>query len=153
MQNTPDVAGLGEALIDLIGFLNSPQRDGALLRAAGVVLDRALFPLLVALGRRGPLSVADIADLVGRDHTTISRQLAKLESLALIDRREDVHDRRRRSAELTKDGAAIVRRIARARGRLLSQALADWSEEDRAFLAGQFRRFADSLAAFARTLA
>ena len=73
-------------MLDLLGFLNSPQRDDALLREAGVDLDRALFPLLVILGVRGALGVAELADQVGRDHTTVSRQLAKLESLDLVAR-------------------------------------------------------------------
>ena len=30
------------------------------------------------------MSVGDLADQVGRDHTTISRQLAKLDALGLV---------------------------------------------------------------------
>lgn len=150
VQNTRISEELGSALVDLIGFLNSPQRDDALLREAGVSLDRALFPLLVALGRRGALGVAELADLVGRDHTTVSRQLAKLEALELVGR-ESGADRRRRAAVLTQTGADIVRAIGGARRRVLGQALADWSAADLAALARLNRRFADSLAAFAAT--
>lgn len=150
VQNTRNVDRLAGALIDLIGFLNSPQRDEALLSQAGVDLDRALFPLLVALGARGALAVAELADLVGRDHTTVSRQLAKLESLKLVERFETDSDRRRREAQLTENGAGIVRAIARARRQLLSKALAGWSEPDRSALADYIRRFADTLADFAR---
>lgn len=145
MQNTHDMDRLGAALLDLIALLNSPQRDDALLREAGVEIDRALFPLLVALGARGALSVGGLADLVGRDHTTVSRQLAKLESLDLIARRDDGGDRRSRAAQLTTGGKAIVRAITAARRRLLSGALADWNSADRAALANQMRRFADAL--------
>lgn len=145
MHNTRNLQKLGEALIDLIGFLNSPQRDDALLREAGVRLDRALFPLLVALGARGALSVAELADLVGRDHTTVSRQLAKLQSLALVERRDGDTDRRKRAAQLTDDGRTIVKAITLARQRLLSRALADWSGPDCATLADMSRRFADAL--------
>lgn len=150
VQNTRNVDAVGGALVDLIGFLNSPQRDEALLSEAGVSLDRALFPLLVALGARGSLAVAELADLVGRDHTTVSRQLAKLESLDLIERCETEADRRRREAQLTKDGAKIVRAIGGARRRLLIKALADWSQADRSAFAELLRRFTDSLADFAR---
>lgn len=145
MQNTRNMDRLGSALIDLMSVLNSPRRDDALLREAGVSLDRALFPLLVALGARGPLAVAELADLVGRDHTTISRQLAKLSSLRLVRRREGKADRRTNAAELTDAGAEIVRKIALARRRLLAQALAEWSENDRKALADLARRFADAL--------
>ena len=145
MQNTRNLDMLASAMLDLLGFLNSPQRDEALLKEAGVRLDRALFPLLVILGARGGLGVAELADQVGRDHTTVSRQLAKLESLGLVARCEG-HDRRRRAAELTAAGKKTVRAITQARRRLLSKALAHWSETDRAALADLNRRFAEALA-------
>ncbi len=145
VQNTRNLDRLGAALIDLIGLLNSPQRDEALLREAGVAIDRALFPLLVALGAKGRLAVAELADLVGRDHTTVSRQLAKLESLELIERHASDVDRRSRASQLTAAGRKNVRAIAAARRRLLGKALSDWREADRAALADQMRRFADAL--------
>ena len=49
VQNTRNMDRLASAFIDLVGFLSSPRRDGALLREARVSLDRALFPLLVRL--------------------------------------------------------------------------------------------------------
>ena len=79
MQNTHIarlLPPLHEALIDLVGFFNRPQNDAILVREAGVSLDRALFPLLVRIQRRGPLGVGELADLVGRDYTTVSRQVA-----------------------------------------------------------------------------
>lgn len=144
MQNTRNMDMLGSALLDLHGLLNSPQRDDALLREAGVRLDRALFPLLVALGARGALGVAELAGLVGRDHTTVSRQLAKLESLKLVARSGDAEDRRRRAAQITAGGRKIVQAITLARRRLLARALAGWSEADRTALATLTRRFADT---------
>jgi len=60
-----------------------PQNDEALVRDAAIPLDRALFPLLVAVERFGPIGVVDLADRVGRDYTTVSRQVARLESLGL----------------------------------------------------------------------
>jgi DNA-binding MarR family transcriptional regulator len=145
VQNTRDLDKLALALIDLISLLNSPRRDEALLREAEVDLDRALFPLLVILGARGPLSVAEFADQVGRDHTTISRQLAKLESLKLVERSVADADRRKSTARLTDDGKKVVRAITLARRRLLSRALACWPSADRAALADFTRRFVDSL--------
>lgn len=150
MQDTRDLDRLVSSLIDLMAFLNSPQRDDALLREAGVSLDRALFPLLVRLGAHGALGVAELADQVGRDHTTVSRQLAKLESLGLVERCESQADRRRRAARLTAGGEEIVRAITQARSRILARALGGWSEADRMFLADLNRRFADALTDLAR---
>jgi len=80
----------------------------------------------------------------------VSRQLAKLESLELIERRGTPADRRKRAARLTGDGKAVVQAIKRARRRLLSKVLADWHEADRVALASLSRRFADALIDFAR---
>ena len=134
-------------MIELMGLLNSPQRDDLLLQEAGVVLDRALFPLLVRLGMSGPLSVAGLADQAGRDHTTISRQLAKLESLGLIVREGGDSDRRVRTAKLAPAGDQIVQAITAARRRLLSRVLAAWTKADLASLARLNRRFVDALGA------
>jgi DNA-binding MarR family transcriptional regulator len=146
VHHTRDLDALATALIELIGFLNSPQRDDVLLQEAGVDLDRALFPLLVRLGFSGPLSVAALADQAGRDHTTISRQLSRLESLDLIARLDGAADRRVRKARLTEAGEAVVQAITGARRRLLSRALAGWSKTDREQLALLNRRFVSALA-------
>ncbi len=58
-----------DALFDLIGLINQPQRDSALLQEAGISLDRALFPLLVLIGRRDAVGIMELAGLIGRDHT------------------------------------------------------------------------------------
>jgi len=132
-------------MIELIGFLNSPRRDDALLKEAGVSLDRALFPLLVRLGMSGALSVGDLADQVGRDHTTVSRQLAKLEELGFISRQAADADRRVKAAILTAEGDSVVQAITAARRRLLGRALAGWSEDDRMSLADLNRRLVEAL--------
>jgi DNA-binding MarR family transcriptional regulator len=75
---------LHAALLDIVTVMTRPQRDEALTRAAGIPLDRALFPLLVAIERFGPIGIVEMADRVGRDYTTVSRQVAKLESLGLV---------------------------------------------------------------------
>lgn len=141
VQNTQDIDTLAGALLDLFGLLNSPQRDDALLREAGVELDRALFPLLVRLGRRGPLGVAELADQAGRDHTTISRQLAKLESLGLVARHAGKTDKRVREAVVTRKGLAMTRALDKAREKLAGPLFAQWSATDRQTLTRLLRRF------------
>jgi DNA-binding MarR family transcriptional regulator len=139
------VRPLHEALIDLVGFINRPQNDAVLLREAGVSLDRALFPLLVRIQRRGPLGVGELADLVGRDYTTVSRQVAKLESLGLIARRPGKVDRRVTEAIVTEKGLAVSELLDAARERLAQKALVDWSEQDLKELTRLLRQFADDL--------
>lgn len=52
-----------------------PLRDEQILQAAGIQLEQMLFPLLVAVGRHGPVGVVELADHLGRDYTTVSRQV------------------------------------------------------------------------------
>jgi DNA-binding MarR family transcriptional regulator len=136
---------LHEALLDVLGIFNRPQNDVILLREAGVSLDRALFPLLVLIQRRGPLGVGELAHWVGRDYTTVSRQVAKLESLGLVARRASKADRRVTEAVVTEKGQAMSEMLDAARERLARNALAGWSEDDLEDLARLLGRFADNL--------
>jgi DNA-binding MarR family transcriptional regulator len=134
-----------EALIDVGGFYNRPQNDTILIREAGVSLDRALFPLLVIIERRGPLGVGELADWVGRDYTTVSRQVAKLETLGLVARGPGKTDARVTEAVATEKGQAVSDMLDKARNRLARKAFGGWSEDDLAQFARLLRRFADSL--------
>ena len=110
-----EIRRLHHALVDLVGLMNQPQRDSALLQAAGVALDRALFPLLVGIERKGPIGVVELAGLAGRDYTTVSRQVAKLESLGLIARSPAKADNRVREAKITSKGRKMTSLIHAAR--------------------------------------
>jgi DNA-binding MarR family transcriptional regulator len=128
--------------------MNRPQRDTALIREAGIVLDRALFPLLVSIERKGPIGVGELAGGVGRDYTTVSRQVAKLESLRLVSRRASKGDQRVHEATITAKGRAMTDALDAARERIASTVLADWSKRDLQVLARMMRRFADDLLAW-----
>ncbi|MBP2277421.1 MULTISPECIES: MarR family winged helix-turn-helix transcriptional regulator [Sphingomonas] len=146
MYNTGSIDTVARALVDLLGFFSSPQRVDLLLKEADVVLDRALVPLLVAIATRGTLSVAALADQVGRDSTTVSRQLAKLAQLGLVAKGAGESDRRIRMVTLSPAGEGLARSVAAARQRLLARALAAWSEDDLADLGRLNARFVESLA-------
>lgn len=145
MTANADLRLLHEALMDLTGIFNAPQRDAALIAEAGIALDRALFPLLVRIERRGPLGVVELAALSGRDHTTVSRQVAKLEELGLIVRRAAKADRRVRQAAVTKKGLAMTNAIDKARERIAGPILARWSAADRQNLIRLVRKLVDDV--------
>jgi DNA-binding MarR family transcriptional regulator len=133
--------------MDLVGMLNSARQDEFLLREAGIALDRALFALLVRIGASAALNVAVLAEQVGRDQSTVSRQTAKLADLGLIRRRAAKADRRAREAVITAEGRRLIQVITAARRRLLDRLLADWSAADVQGLARLNRRFADAMKA------
>ncbi len=133
------------ALVDLVAMMNEPQRDDTLLNEAGVSLDRALFPLLVGIERYGPIGVVDLAAKAGRDYSTVSRQVTRLESLGLIDRQASEADRRINEAVITAKGKNITAALDAARQRLATPLLARWSDEDFSTLVRLLRRFVDDI--------
>jgi DNA-binding MarR family transcriptional regulator len=145
VQNTriEDIHKIYGAVVDLVGIMNRPQRDARMIKEAGISLDRALFPLLVGIGRFGPIGVVDLADHAGRDYTTVSRQVAKLESLGLVKREAAQADRRVCEAVITAKGREMTNAIDKARDRILTAMLADWNPKDIATLAPLLRRLAD----------
>ncbi|CAN7537492.1 MarR family winged helix-turn-helix transcriptional regulator [Rhizobium sp. LjRoot98] len=146
VQNTRNgsmMRDLHGALIDIVSAMNRPQRDDELVREAGITLDRALFRLLVAVERLGPIGVVELAERIGLDHTTVSRQVAKLDSMGLVARQGSVADRRVREAVITAEGKLMTDKLDAARERM-SRAIFDaWDEKDIADLVRLMRRFAD----------
>jgi len=148
MQNThmsEQLRALHGAVLDIVAVMNRPQRDELLIKAAGIRLDRALFPLLVGIERFGPIGVVEMADRVGRDYTTVSRQVAKLESLGLVERRPGAADRRVREAIVTPKGKAMTDLIDAARERIGRAVFETWETRDIDELVRLMRRFADAV--------
>ncbi|MFM2486218.1 MarR family winged helix-turn-helix transcriptional regulator [Celerinatantimonas yamalensis] len=136
---------LHSAVLDIVGVMNRPQRDELLLKAAGLTLERALFPLLVLVGKYGPIGIVEMAELIGRDYTTVSRQVARLEELNLVARQVNAKDRRIKEALVTDKGRAMTDRIDEARDRISSAIFANWEEADLDQLTLLIRRFADAI--------
>jgi DNA-binding MarR family transcriptional regulator len=148
VQNTHISAQLRQlhgSLLDIVSVMNRPQRDEVMIREAGIPLERALFPLLVAIERFGPIGVVDLADRVGRDYTTVSRQVAKLESLDLVERRAGATDRRVREAAIAPKGKAMTDAVDAARDRMGRAIFSTWEAHDIDDLVRLLRRFADAL--------
>jgi DNA-binding MarR family transcriptional regulator len=144
-HNRETIRALHDALIDIVSVINRPQRDELMVREAGISLDRALFPLLVVVERRGPIGVVDLADRIGRDYTTVSRQIAKLESLGLVARQAGAGDRRVREAVVTAAGKAMTDRVDAARERFGHIVFENWDERDVRELVRLMRKFADGI--------
>ena len=136
---------LHSALLDIVSVMNRPQRDEVLIREAGIALDRALFPLLVGIERFGPIGVVEMADRVGRDYTTVSRQVAKLEALGLVARQGSATDKRVREAVITPKGKAMTDMVDAARDRIGRAIFQTWDIGEVDELVRLMRKFADAL--------
>lgn len=148
VQNThigSQLRDLHGALIDIVSVMNRPQRDEAMVKEAGISLDRALFPLLVMVERLGPIGVVELADRVGRDYTTVSRQVAKLDSLGLIKRQGNANDGRVREAVVTAKGKTMTDAVDEARERFGRAIFATWEEHEIVDLVRLMRKFANDI--------
>jgi DNA-binding MarR family transcriptional regulator len=61
------------------------------------------------------LTIADLAEMIGRSPSATSRVVSSLQTRGLLRRREEVADRRQRTLEVTADGRALLGRIDSAR--------------------------------------
>jgi len=70
---------------------------------------------LYALADGGTMTVADLADVLGRSPSAVSRLADGLVQRQLVERRQDVEDRRQRTLVLTGRGQALLGLVDRAR--------------------------------------
>lgn len=139
------IRDLHGAMLDIAAFINRPQQDEVMVQKAGISLDRALFPLLMGIERVGPIGVVELADRVGRDHSTVSRQVAKLETLGLIERCANTRDRRVREAVVSPKGKIMTDQVDAARIRMGREVLKAWDKEEISELVRLTRKFADAV--------
>ncbi|MFG3223166.1 MarR family winged helix-turn-helix transcriptional regulator [Kitasatospora sp. NPDC048194] len=99
-------------------------------------LDRAAYLLLDRLDRHGPANVKALAEALGVDSSTVTRQVAPLVAAGLVGRVQDPADRRAVRLALTPGGSGRLAEVRDGRAELTRRLTADWPpEEQRAFCA------------------
>src|SRR4051812_17514014 len=78
-------------------------------------LDGAAYGLLALLQDAGPLRASDLVHRLGLDKSTVSRQVATLVSLGLVDRAADPDDGRAHVLTPSPEGTARLAKIRDAR--------------------------------------
>ncbi|MFI9308884.1 MarR family winged helix-turn-helix transcriptional regulator [Streptomyces triculaminicus] len=94
------------------------------------------FTLLAHLEDQQGCRATDLAAHYLLDKSTVSRQIATLERLGLVERRLDPDDQRVQVLHLTDAGAATLAQVAASRLAAFHERLADWDEDDLARFAG-----------------
>lgn len=93
-------------------------------------LDAACYALLLHLGDVGPVRAADVVERTGLDKSTISRQIARLEELGLVERVADPHDGRARLVQLTGVGTRRLDTVRADRRARLRAVLDKWPTDE-----------------------
>lgn len=87
-------------------------RDGKrVYRAAGVDFEVRWFAVFHLLTKRSPLSITEIAQLLGQRHPTIIQVIEELTRHSLVRSTRDTSDSRRRHIELTAEGRKLAKRL------------------------------------------
>lgn len=135
------------AAIQRLGrLMGSRQAAGRIAEAAGAEISQQGIQILRALHRHGEQPIAALAGLAHMDISAVSRQLRLLEEDDLVGRAAAASDGRVALVSLTPAGTRVARRIRAVGLRHLSDALADWSGDDRADLSRLMARLVDDLA-------
>ncbi|KAA2251385.1 winged helix DNA-binding protein [Solihabitans fulvus] len=93
-------------------------------------LDAASYALLLHVADVGSARAAEVVDRTGLDKSTISRQLARLVELGLVERAQDTSDGRARIVRLTEDGEHRLDQVRTERRKKLRRKLTTWSTDD-----------------------
>lgn len=143
-----DLGAIERALTTIVRWGNLPRIREHYEAAAGVTMDRASYKLLVRLARSGPTRLSDLAEQVGVDLSTASRQVHYLRLAGLVQRATMEEDRRASLLSVTDAGSEMVGRILEARRLVITQMLERWSPGDRSELAAVLTKLADEMVAF-----
>lgn len=142
---------LGEVLprlMQLGAVLNRSQLMEQAMDQVGIPLDRPAVTVLVTLRMAGrPLRVGEIAARMQVVGPHVTRHLHELERRGLVVRVTDPDDQRARLIELTPEGDAAAGRYVRTVLSRFTDAVADWSDEDRRTFGHLLTRFVDDLTA------
>jgi DNA-binding MarR family transcriptional regulator len=111
-------------------------------------LDRAAYLLLNRLEREGPVGVKALAQAMGIDSSTVTRQVAPLVEGGLVDRVPNPKDGRAVLLALSGIGRERLEQVRVSRRALMRELLADWSPEDRQRFSSLMTRFNQSMREF-----
>ena len=117
-------------------------------------LDGAAYGLLVLLDDAGPLRASDVVARLGLDKSTVSRQVASLVDLGLVDRAADPDDGRAQVLSTSAEGHARLSELRDARRARWEDDLSGWETTDVATLAqllGRLNRLGEAREAELKT--
>jgi DNA-binding MarR family transcriptional regulator len=127
-NNTYD--NIHRALIEINNFFNNPHEDRALIKYATVSLEDSELALIVRVSLSKTTNITKLAEQVGRDRTTVSRQITKLQSKGLIYCKVVEDDRRNKFVYLSDKGKGLVSLIKQGRYDAMDEIYDGWSERD-----------------------
>ncbi|WP_296602214.1 MarR family transcriptional regulator [Nocardioides sp.] len=146
-QGTPAHRRLVSSVVGLIAWVGQSRGFDELLVQLRAPIRQLGFFTLRVVSREGPLSVAEVADRMGVEHSQASRRLTQLSSLGLVDRAVDAFDRRSNLVRVSRRGRTLERRVLEAQLQGFSGILDPMGDDQREQLTGLVERYVGGLLA------
>jgi len=126
----PDPAyGVAEPLSVIFRWARVRLYD-RLFDLADMQIERSAMAILGTITIRGPLRTSDLAQALGLDRSTVSRQVTAAITAGLVARDPDAKDARAAMLSLTSEGRKVQQKFAHAWHRLAMGMIADWNYQD-----------------------
>lgn len=125
-----------DVIVSVAELLSTMQRSRMLHQTGAPAVGA-----LIQLAKHGAMRPTALASALNIDLSTVSRQLTRLETDGLVQRREVPHDRRAHVVELTESGLAHAKEALVTRIRGFQNLISLWSEADRVTFARLLERF------------
>ncbi|MCQ1954833.1 MarR family winged helix-turn-helix transcriptional regulator [Arthrobacter sp. zg-Y238] len=93
-------------------------------------MEPSAYGLMVLLHQQGPMRLTDLAAAVGVGKPSLSRQVAMLQALGLVEKHADPEDGRAQPINLTEVGAARLEGTATARKEHFRRTWTGWEAEE-----------------------
>ncbi|HYR61580.1 MAG TPA: MarR family transcriptional regulator [Actinomycetota bacterium] len=145
---TGQLSEVERALTMIVRWGNLPRIRERFAAAAGVAIDRASYSLLARLDGSGPTRLSDLAQRVGVDLSTASRQVHHLEAGGFVGKTIVEEDRRAALLTVTDKGQDLIQRLRAAKRAVITEMLAGWTPDEREELGRVLGRLADEMVAF-----
>lgn len=114
-------------------------------RIDGDVVDPSQGAILYTLSCRGAMRLGDLAESMRLDASTVSRHVQQLGDHDLVQRVPDPADGRASIVDVTEAGRTALASTFAQRRAFLTEALTDWSDDDRARLRDDIVRLTSDL--------
>ena len=136
-----DSADIASAVVDLMRLLHGIKARLASDPAA----DHSPLLLLIKLVHTGPLRASALADLVGADPSTVSRQVASLVKAGFVRREADPNDGRACLLVPTELGQATIDEYKDRQAVAMAPVVGDWSPQERTDFLRLLRKYVTSI--------
>lgn len=134
LRDDRDLRAIQELAELIAASSRSASQRQRLLRAAAVPVTMASLAALRVIDRTGPIALSALAQRLGLDQSTVSRQVRPLEEARLAERSADPDDGRAVLLRTSAEGRKLLRRVADVALNDYDVALSDWTTADRALL-------------------